>query len=248
MIAAPAPPSRHVGLVMLSTMFSRTPHLVNPSMTRRFAPLAALLFLVVSSTACTSQRMSQVVSENIAVLRAFDTAEAIPAETMRSAKAVAVLRESGGAVVVGASGGEGVLVRRLEKGWSPPLAIEMSTGSIGLQIGGQTREIVLLFTTDASVDRLLATGVVAIGRIEGVAGTAQGRTSPDSPEPDVIPFVRSDGLFGGLSINGLGFGPSQRVNNSAYGATWTVRQVLSGELPPPPGSWSLWTMLDQLDR
>lgn len=217
-------------------------------MHRRLFTLASFVLLALASTGCTSQRMSQVVSENLNVLRAFDSASVIPPETMAAAKAVAVLRETEGAVIVGASGGEGVLVRRIEGGWSPPLAIEMSTGSIGLQIGGQTREIVLVFTNQGAVDRMLATGIYSIGRIEGVAGTAQGRTAPDAPEPEVLPFVRSGGLFGGVSLNGLGFGPSQRVNTSAYGSTWTVRQVLSGELPPPPGSMSLWMMLDQMSR
>ncbi len=217
-------------------------------MHRRLSTIASLVLLALASTACTSQRMSQVVSENLNVLRAFDAASVIPPETMAAAKAVAVLRETEGAMIVGASGGEGVLVRRIEGGWSPPLAIAMSTGSIGLQIGGQTREIVLVFTAQSAVDRMLATGIYSIGRIEGVAGTAQGRTAPDSPEAEVLPFVRSGGLFGGVSLNGLGFGPSHRVNTTAYGSGWTVGQVLNGELSPPPGSMSLWMMLDQMSR
>lgn len=246
----------------------------------------------IASTACTSQRMSQVTTDAVGILRTFDNGNVIPPEMIRDAKAIAVVRETEGAVVIGASAGEGVLVRRLAapanvaatgvggvgsaggaaaKGgastaapvgtvapatsvswrpgeWSPPLGIEVGTGSIGLQVGGQSREIVLIFNSTAAIDQLLATGVYAIGRIEGTAGDAQGRTPPDVPVPDVAAFVRTGGLFGGVSINGLSIKPSDRVNTAAYGAGWTARRILNGDFSPPPGSGSLWSMLDEMSR
>lgn len=231
----------------------------------------------IASTACTSQRMSQVTTDAVGILRTFDNGNVIPPEMIRDAKAIAVVRETEGAVVIGASAGEGVLVRRLAAPanvaataggsavgaaapassatvswrpgeWSPPLGIEVGTGSIGLQVGGQSREIVLIFNSTAAIDQLLATGVYAIGRIEGTAGDAQGRTPPDVPVPDVAAFVRTGGLFGGVSINGLSIKPSDRVNTAAYGAGWTARRILNGEFSPPPGSGSLWSMLDEMSR
>ena len=231
----------------------------------------------IASTGCTSQRMSQVTTDAVGILRTFDNGNVIPPEMIRDAKAIAVVRETEGAVVIGASAGEGVLVRRLAAPanvaataggsavgaaapassatvswrpgeWSPPLGIEVGTGSIGLQVGGQSREIVLIFNSTAAIDQLLATGVYAIGRIEGTAGDAQGRTPPDVPVPDVAAFVRTGGLFGGVSINGLSIKPSDRVNTAAYGAGWTARRILNGEFSPPPGSGSLWSMLDEMSR
>lgn len=224
--------------------------------------VASVAVLAAASAACTSQRMSQVTTESVGIMRTFENGAAIPPEEIREAKAIAVLRETEGAVVIGASGGEGVLVRRLAEApaagaaaspthageWSPPLGIEVASGSIGLQIGGQTREIILIFKTTAAIDSMLATGAYAIGRIEGTAGDAQGRTAPDSPEPEVVPYVRTGGLYGGLSINGLTIKASDRINTTAYGTGWTAKKILSGEYPPPPGSGSLWSMLDEMAK
>lgn len=208
--------------------------------------ISTLLALAAGAGGCTSQRMSEVSTEAVDVLRAFSAANVIPPEAMSQAKAVAIIREGEGAVVVGFSGGEGVLVRRLDDGWSPPLAIESSSASVGLQIGGQERDIVLLLNSTSAIDRLLASGAYAVGRAEGVFLDAQGRPTPESPETQVTPFVRTGGIFGGVSINGLSFKASDKLNRRTYGDDWSMRKILSGEVTPPPGSMSLWQELDRI--
>jgi lipid-binding SYLF domain-containing protein len=196
--------------------------------------------------ACTANRMSEVTTQSVEVLREFAAAGAIPAGALSEAKAVAILREGEGAAVVGFSGGEGVLVRRLDGGWSSPLAIEASSASVGLQIGGQQKDVVLLFQSTGAIDRLLASGAYAVGRAEGTFLDAQGRPSPQSPEQDVVPIVRTGGVFGGVSIAGLSFKASEKLNRRAYGDDWSVRGILSGSAQAPAGSWSLWRELDRI--
>lgn len=208
--------------------------------------LSTLVLLAAGSGGCTAQRMSEVTTEAVDVLRTFSAANVIPPDAMAQAKAVAIIREGEGAVVVGFSGGEGVLVRRLDNGWSPPLAIEASSTSLGLQIGGQERDIVLLLNSTSAIDRLLASGAYAVGRAEGTFLDAQGRPTPESPETQVTPFVRTDGIFGGVSINGLSFKASDKLNRRTYGDDWNMRKILSGEVTPPPGSLSLWQELDRI--
>jgi len=212
-------------------------HVIRPLLT---------LFAALCLPACTANRMSEVTTQSVEILRGFTAAGAIPAGAMADAKAVAILREGEGAAVVGFSGGEGVLVRRLEDGWSSPLAIEASSASIGLQIGGQEKDVVLLFKSTGSIDRLLASGAYAVGRAEGTFLDAQGRPTPQSPELDVVPFVRTGGVFGGVSIAGLSFKASEKLNRRAYGDAWSVREILSNQTNPPAGSWSLWRELDRI--
>lgn len=206
----------------------------------------ALLLMAVLTTGCTANRMSEVTTKSVDVLRTFSAAGAIPPGALDEAKAVAILREGEGAAVVGFSGGEGVVVRRLENAWSSPLAIEASSMSFGLQIGGQQKDVILIFKSTAAIDRLLATGAYAVGRAEGTFIDAQGRPTPQSPEPEVIPLVRTGGVFGGVSVAGLSFQASDKLNRRAYGDNWSVRKILSGEVEPPAGSWSLWQELDRI--
>lgn len=199
--------------------------------------------------ACTSERMTQVIGEDIGILRGFQTAQAIAPEKVAEAKAIAIIRETKGAAVVGASGGEGVLLRRLGPDrWSPPLAIEMSSGSFGLQIGGESRDIVLLFFDGAAVDRMLTSGSFAIGRAEGSFGDSFGRAGGAFPEPDVEAYVRLGGLYGGLSVGGIGFGPSEKLNTATYGSLWSARRVLNGEVDTPAGAPTLWKMIREMER
>ena len=62
-----------------------------------------------------------------------------------------------GAFVVGASGGNGVLLVRDQKNekWSEPAFYTIGEASVGLQIGGQASEVILLLMTERGVTTLL---------------------------------------------------------------------------------------------
>ena len=122
-----------------------------------------------------------------------------------------------GAFIVGGSGGSGVLLKR-GKGntWSQPAFYTMSSGSIGLQIGGQASEIVLMVMTKNGLDSLLASsfklGVdasVAAGPV-GIGG--QEKTA------DILAFYRTKGAFLGVSLEGAGVQVRADYNSAYYGS------------------------------
>jgi SH3 domain-containing YSC84-like protein 1 len=78
----------------------------------------------------------------------------IPAYVLDNAKGIAVIRgELRAGFIFGAELGAGVLVSRLPDGsWSPPALISLAGASFGLQIGGEARDIVLIFNTITSMD------------------------------------------------------------------------------------------------
>src|SRR5574342_726010 len=82
----------------------------------------------------------------------------IPREMLARARAVTVFPQvKKGAVIVGGRHGHGVMsIKRLADGrWSPPAFFTVGGGSVGLQLGGQVIDLVLLVMTDRGVESLL---------------------------------------------------------------------------------------------
>ena len=83
----------------------------------------------------------------------------IPQDLLKNANCVVIIPGmKKGAFIVGAKYGKGFTTCRKEKGagWSAPAAIRIEGGSVGFQIGGESVDLVLLFMTDQSVNRLFA--------------------------------------------------------------------------------------------
>src|SRR3546814_7896369 len=57
-----------------------------------------------------------------------------------------------GGFIIGAEGGSGVfLARGTDGSWSPPAFYTLGAGSIGLQIGGEVKEVVFVMMSDKAV-------------------------------------------------------------------------------------------------
>jgi lipid-binding SYLF domain-containing protein len=126
-----------------------------------------------------------------------------------------------GAFIIGASGGSGVfLVRGDKKGpWNGPAFYTIGEASIGLQIGGQAAEVILVMMTDRGVTSLLSTSAklgvgasVAAGPVGIGASAATANLSAD-----IISFSRAKGLYGGVSLSGAVVAVREGWNDAYYG-------------------------------
>src|SRR5438309_12079862 len=81
----------------------------------------------------------------------------IPEDVLGSAECVAIVPSLlKGGFIVGARYGRGVASCRTPKGWSAPAFFMVSGGSVGLQIGGQAVDLVMLFMNKEGMDNLLS--------------------------------------------------------------------------------------------
>lgn len=128
-----------------------------------------------------------------------------------------------GGFIFGGSGGTGVfLVRDSKTGeWSQPAFYTMGSVTFGLQIGGESSEIVMMAMTPKAIDSLFSTSFklgadvsVAVGPIGAGA-----KASADVPTvtADFITFVKSKGLYGGLNIEGAVIAVRDSLNQAYYG-------------------------------
>ncbi len=122
-----------------------------------------------------------------------------------------------GGFIVGGSGGSGVLLARDTKTgqWSYPAFYTMGSVSLGLQIGADASEIILMVMTEKGLNAMLSTEF-KLGADVAVAAGPVG-ASAKAQTADVLAFGRSKGAFGGVSIEGSVISPRDKWNSAYYG-------------------------------
>ncbi len=121
-----------------------------------------------------------------------------------------------GGFIIGGSGGSGMLVARDAKThkWSYPAFYTMGSVSLGLQIGADASEIILMIMTQKGLNAMLSTEFKLGGDVSVAAGPIG--ESAKAQTADVLAFGRSKGLFGGISIEGAVVAPRYEWNEAFY--------------------------------
>jgi len=137
-----------------------------------------------------------------------------------------------------------LMVRGKDGSWSNPSFVTMGAGSIGLQIGVQSAEVLFMIMTDRGLQSVMqdefkvgADASVAVGPIG--AGVEASTTA--NLRADIYSFSRTQGLFGGVSFEGSLLKPRPSWNESYYGRPASPRQIVIDRTVSNPGA-------DQLRR
>ena len=151
---------------------------------------------------------------------------------MKTAKAVvifpAVLK---GAFIIGAEGGSGVLLAKGSSGkWSYPAFYTMGGASFGLQIGGQSSEVMLLIMTNKGINSVINNKVklgADISAAVGPVGVGAEASTTTNLRADILSFSVNAGAFIGASLAGAVIAPRQAWNTNYYNsANATAKAVV----------------------
>lgn len=150
---------------------------------------------------------------------------------LAKAKAVLIVPELVKAgLIIGGEAGDGVLLVRGRNGsWSDPAFYLLAAGSIGLQIGVETKEMLVLVMTEKGLGSLMSDQVKLGADASLAVGTFGGGISASSVGTvgaDFIAFSKSKGLFGGGALDGALLRPQADKNAAFYGAPATPKQIL----------------------
>jgi SH3 domain-containing YSC84-like protein 1 len=124
--------------------------------------------------------------------------------------------------LIGANYGTGVLLARDSQSgeWGPPAFYGMGGGSIGLQIGLQSSDMIFTIMNEGALDKLLAHGL-KFGADAGVAagplGAEVGTGTTTNLGEDIYVWGMSQGLFGGFWLDGTLILPKNDWNQAYYG-------------------------------
>ncbi len=184
----------------------------------------ALFFLVAGLQAQEREKATlQSADETIDGL-AGASLKGIPPALMRDAKGVAVIPHVIKAgFLIGGRFGRGVVMARQPNGdWSNPVFISLAGGSIGWQAGVQSTDVILVFKTRDSLNRILdGKDKVTLGADVAVAAGPVGRQAEASTDvelkAEIYSYSRSRGLFAGVSLEGAGLLVDADANAAFYG-------------------------------
>jgi lipid-binding SYLF domain-containing protein len=144
------------------------------------------------------------------------------------------------AFIFGGRRGKGVLVVRdsLNSPWSNPSFVTLTGGSWGLQIGAQSSDIILVFTTKAGVEGL-AGGRLTLGADASVATGPVGRQGSAATDlnfnSEIYSYARTRGLFGGIALDGSVLQIDRSANAALYGKSGvTATEIFAGQAPNAP--------------
>lgn len=148
-----------------------------------------------------------------------------------------------GAWIIGASGGSGVLLVRdkVTGGWSEPAFYTLGSVSLGLQIGGQASEVILLAMTNRGVNSFLSNSLklgADVGAAAGPVGLGASAATANL-SADILSFARSKGLFGGVSLDGAVVATREGLNAAYYGKKVSPADILMRQEATNPQSREL---------
>ena len=165
--------------------------------------------------------------------------KAIPQSVFDSAECVAVFPSTiKGGFIVGAQKGDGVVSCRTPQGWSAPVFLDMTGGSVGAQIGVQSTDFVLLFMNRSGADHLLK-NEFTVGAEASVAAGPVGREAGASTDwklnAQILSYSRSKGLFAGAALNGVKISTDNSDMKHVYGAGYNAKDILlENKVEAPP--------------
>lgn len=163
----------------------------------------------------------------------------IPRDILDKAECVAVfpsVLKAG--LLIGGQGGRGVASCRTEQGWSAPAFFNLGGGSVGLQIGAQSTDFVMLFMNRDGLNSLLS-DKFTLGADASVAAGPVGRQAGAATDAklnaQILSYSRSKGLFAGLELKGVVIKPSKDDMRDVYGEGITAKEILQeNKVTAPP--------------
>jgi len=135
-----------------------------------------------------------------------------------------------GAFIVGAEGGNGVLVARDDTGvWGYPAFYTLGAGSFGLQVGAQSSEIVLVLRTQKALQAIINNQGKLGGNIQmtmGQVGAGIGAATTTNVGADIVGFAHGAGVYAGASLEGAVLARRNDLNQAYYGKGATPQTIV----------------------
>lgn len=120
--------------------------------------------------------------------------------------------------ILGGSGGTGVLLVKDDKTgeWSHPAFYTLGSVSFGLQIGGESAEVIVLVMSQKGVDSLF-TSKAKLGGDASIALGPVGAGAKSNVKADFISFAKSKGIYAGMNLDGSYVAVRDKLNKAYYG-------------------------------
>jgi SH3 domain-containing YSC84-like protein 1 len=180
------------------------------------------------------QRATAVFSE---IMRTPD--KGIPNDLLDKAECVAIVPglKKGGLGIGGRYGKGVVMCRQPGRKWSAPSFMTVEGGSVGLQIGFQQIDLVMLVMNREGMEKLVGDKFTVGADASAAAGPVGRQASAETNirlDAQILTYSRAKGLFAGITLNGAVVKQDKDDNRDFYGKEMSARAILfEGTVPMP---------------
>ena len=147
------------------------------------------------------------------------------------------------AIGIGGSYGRGVMTcrggRTFHGHWGAPAMIALEGGSVGLQLGGNATDFILLLMSPRSAQNILKSKVKLGADASAAAGPVGRAASAETDvtlRAEILSYSRSRGLFAGVSLEGSTLRPDNGANKNLYGKDVSASDIVFKKAVPVPDS------------
>ncbi|WP_404789474.1 lipid-binding SYLF domain-containing protein [Altericista sp. CCNU0014] len=201
-------------------------------------PVAALVISSTSYPAFAASDSTKTVSSANTVLQEFVNSKRIPPRILQNSQGIAIIPNVvQAAFFLGGRRGQGVMMLRNSNGsWSNPVIMTLTSGSLGLQVGAKSSDIIMAFQDNESIRKVYNSDFRLGGSVSGTAGpTGADAVYPTDSTGNIYTYVKSEGLFGGVALSGMKLDYDDDKTADLYGQrNITARQVFTGTSVTPP--------------
>lgn len=151
---------------------------------------------------------------------------------------------------IGGAGGQCLIVARTgpDGAWSAPSFCMIGEASLGLQVGFQKSEMIMLVMNDEALVEI-ADGTAKFGGEAGLAvgmlGSGIKGATTLNFDKDIYAFARNQGLYGGIVIDGGWIEPDRDYNQAYYGRAVSAQHILIDRRVANPATNRLIAALKQ---
>lgn len=223
-------------------------------MKKLWAAVFLLAFCIPLAFADSDKEEDRVKDAGEVLKEIIDIPDNIPKDLFDRAECVIVLPSvKKFAIGIGGSYGRGVMVCRsgahYTGPWGPPALYALEGGNIGLQLGGQATDFVLLVMNPRGAKSLLSSKV-KLGADASAAAGPKGRAATGATDvvmrAEILSYSRSRGLFAGVSLEGSTLRSDNRANRKLYGHEVSAKDIIvGGKVGMPAAAHDLVSLLNQ---
>ncbi len=184
--------------------------------------LIAMFFSIIFLPAYSQQKDNDKIKTSTEVLTEFSKIkETIPEQLFNIIEGIIIIPKmiNAGFGLAGKRGKGIAVVKNADGTWSNPVFVTLTGGSVGLQAGVQSVDLILIFKRRETLENI-GKGSFTLGGDVSVTAGPVGRNSSASTdyklEAEVYSYSKSKGLFAGISLSGSSLDVDEKANKSFY--------------------------------
>src|SRR6202051_1720924 len=203
---------------------------------KRYLVIAAWLSFAAGAVYAATKEQKRLENCGIVMQEILNIPDNLPQQVLAKAECVIVFpSELRLAFGMGKEYGRGAMVCRTGKEfngpWGAPAMYALEGDSIGMQIGGEATDLILLVMNQKGAASILSSKIKLGGDASAAAGPIGRDASANTDlwmRAEILSYSRSRGLFAGISLEGSTLRQDKKANERIYGRKITARTILLG--------------------